>query len=95
MAKVFLFAAVIYIDDIDLLHWADSPEDSDEELMDSMQRDVTAWGEIVQSTGGILKAVKCSLFLLTYKWPNGRVRLKTTKDLATPPYEVLVETTTG
>ena len=65
LARVFLFDAVMYVDDTCLLHWADSPEDKDEELIESVQRDVKAWGEIVQSTGGILKTMKFSLFLLT------------------------------
>ena len=56
----------MYIDNTYLLHWVDSPEEKDEELIESVKRDVTEWGEIVQSTGGILKAIQCSLFLLTY-----------------------------
>ena len=36
-----------------------------------------------------------SLFLLTYKWPNGRARLKTMNNLATPPYEVIVKKPAG
>ena len=62
-----MFAAVIYVDDTDLLHWADSPEDKEEKLIENVQRDVTAWGGNVQSMGGIPKETKCSLFLLTYK----------------------------
>ena len=95
MVIVFLFAAVMYVDDTDLLHWAASPEDKDEEPIKSVQRDVKSWGEIVQSTGGILKAMKCSLFLLTYNWFNGRAGLKIMHDLATPHYEVIVETPAG
>ena len=49
----------------------------------------------MQSTGGILKAIKCSLFLLTYKWPNGRDRLKTLSNLPDSPYEVVTETPEG
>ena len=30
-----------------------------------------------------------------YKWPNGRAHLKTTNNLLTAPYEVVVETPTG
>ena len=71
----------------------DSPEDKDKELIESVQRGVKAWREIVQFTGGM--AMKCSLFLLTYNWPNGRARLKTMNDLVTPPHEVVVETPAG
>ena len=92
LARVFIFAAVMYVDNTDLLHWVDSPEDKDGELIESVQRDVKTWGDIIQSTGGIFKAMKCSLFLLTYKFPNGWVLLKTLNDLATSPYEVVAET---
>ena len=83
------------MDNTDFLHWADSPEDKDEELIESVQRGIKAWGEISQSTGGIIKAIQCSLFLLTYKCPNGWARLKTMNDLPTSPYEVVAETPAG
>ena len=43
LARVFLFATVIYMDDTDLLHCVNSPEDKDKELIESVHRDVTAW----------------------------------------------------
>ena len=36
LARVFLFATVVYVDDTDLLHWTDSPEDKGEELIESV-----------------------------------------------------------
>ena len=45
LSRVFLLAAVMYVDDMDLLHWAESPDDEDEELIESVQRDVKVWGE--------------------------------------------------
>ena len=95
LARLFLYAAVMYMDNTNLLHWADAPEDKNEELIENFQRDIKAWGENVQSTGGILKAMKWSLFPLTYKWPNGRACHKTINNPTTPPYEVVVETTAG
>ena len=62
-----MLAAVMYVDDTDLLHWAKSPEVEDEELIESVQRDIKVWREIAQSTGGTLKAIKYSMFLFTYK----------------------------
>ena len=41
-------------------------------------------------TGGILKALKCSLFLLTYKWRNGRASLKTAGLLPDANHEILM-----
>jgi hypothetical protein len=93
--KVFLLAPVIYDDDMDLLHWAESTDVKDEELIKSVQRDVKVWGEILQSTGGMFKAMKCPLFLLTYKWPNGRTHLKTMNNLLDAPHEVVVEPLDG
>ena len=45
---------------IDLLHQVDSPEDKEKDQTESVHRDIKIWGEIVQSTSGILKAMKCS-----------------------------------
>ena len=33
----------MYVDDMDLLHQAESPEDKDEELTESVQRDIKVW----------------------------------------------------
>ena len=85
----------MYIDGTDLLHWDKSPDIEDEKLIKSIQRDVNVWEEIVQSTGGILKVIKCSLFLLACRCPNGRARLKTLNDLPYTPCEVVVETPEG
>ena len=42
LARVFLFTVVMYGGDTDRLHWAESPENNDEELIESVQRDVKA-----------------------------------------------------
>ena len=81
LARVFLLTTVLYVDDMDILHWADSPYVEDEELIECIQRDVKVWGETVQSTGGIIKVIECSLFLLAYKWPHGYACLKTLNNL--------------
>ena len=36
LIRAFLFAAVMYVDDTDLLHWVESPKDKDEELIESV-----------------------------------------------------------
>ena len=92
LARVFLIATGMYVDDTDLLHWAASPEVKDEELIESVQSDIKVWGEIVQSMGGIVKAIKYSLVLLTCKWPTGRARLKTMNNIQYDPHEVVVKT---
>ena len=48
-----------------------------------------------QSMCSIIKAITCSLFLLTYKWPNGLALLKTVNNLPAASYEVIVKTPAG
>ena len=36
-ARMFLLAAAMYIDDTDLIHWADSPHANDEEFIAQVQ----------------------------------------------------------
>ena len=95
LARAFLPTAVMYVDNIDLLHWGDCLLTSDEELVENVQRDVLLWGAIVQSTGGMLKSLKHSLFLLTYKWMRGHDCLKTLCGLPDAPYKVVRETSKG
>ena len=89
-SRVFLLAAVMYVDDTDLLHWADSPSTTDEELIEKVQWELDIWADIVNVTGGILKALKCSLFLLTFNWKNGRASLKTAGMLPEADHEILM-----
>ena len=44
LARVFLLATVMYVDDTDILHWDKSLDDEDAELVESVQRDVKVWG---------------------------------------------------
>ena len=55
----FYLAAVLYVDDSDLLHMSlvESPEDS--EFLEQVQRATFDWGGMVQATGGSLKPSKC------------------------------------
>jgi len=80
---MFLIAAVMYVDDTDLLHWAPFVTTTDEELIEQVQQATNDWGLLSQATGGILKQEKCSVYFLSYKFVNGRARLKSLEDL--PP----------
>ncbi len=70
-ASCFIIAAIMFVNNTDLLHWAPVPTTSDEELIEQVQVSSNDWGHISQETGGILKPVKCSLYLLTYKFVRG------------------------
>ena len=76
MSRLFLLAAIMYVDDTDLLHWADSPTTSDAELIAQVQTASTDWSMLAQATGGALKPAKCRAYFLCYKFTAGKPRLE-------------------
>ena len=42
----------MYVEDTDLLHWAEIPETTDEELIEKVQWELDVWADIVNATGG-------------------------------------------
>jgi len=90
-SRMFILAAVMYVDDTDLLHWASSPTTSSEELVQQVQEATNDWGLLGQATGGALKPEKCFLYLLDYSFNNGRAKLSTLKNLPEPEFAVEVK----
>jgi hypothetical protein len=82
--QLFILAAVMYVNDMDLLHWPSSPSMTPEELIEYVQDATTDWGNLSQASGGILKPAKCSVYLMLYKYINGRAQLKSVLDLPPP-----------
>jgi hypothetical protein len=74
-------AALLYVDDSDLLHMFKEVM-SDDEFLEKVQRATDDWGGIVKATGGSLKPAKCFWYLMSYKLnKNGTVRLKGLSEL--------------
>ena len=71
-----LLAAVMYVDDTDLLHWAETYAMTSEELIEMIQNATMDWGNLDQASEGLLKDNKCSIYLLCYKYIRGRAKLK-------------------
>ena len=90
-SRLFLLAAVMYVDDTDLLHWARSPSTRGDELIQQVQGSTNDWGLLGQATGGALKPEKCFLYLLDYAFPNGRARLKSLKQLPEAEFKAEVK----
>ena len=88
-ARLFLLAAVMYVDDTDLLHLAPKQESTDSELIAHAQKGSTDYGLLVNASGGILKGEKCATYICSYKFPNGRAKLKELEDLPAPIGEVV------
>ena len=83
-ARLFVLAAVLYVDDTDMLHWADNRLATDEELLAQAQDEVDAWAHLAQATGAILKQEKCSIQPLLWKFVRGRARMKHIADMPEP-----------
>jgi hypothetical protein len=74
--RIFLLAAIIYVDDTDLLHWGSFYGISDEDFLAEAQTATIDWGMLIQATGGAIKPAKSFWYLLSWKFPRGRPVLK-------------------
>jgi hypothetical protein len=68
LSRLFILAAVMYVDDRDLLHWPSSPYTNPEELVAHVQQATTDYTNLAQASGGILKDVKFLVYFLDYKF---------------------------
>jgi hypothetical protein len=61
LSRLFFLAAVMYVNDTDLLHWPSSPYTNPEELVAHVQQATMDYTNLAQVSGGILKDAKCSV----------------------------------
>ena len=61
-------AAVLFVDETDLLHVDMTREENVWEAFEAMQESVSGWGELLIATGGALKPIKCFLHLVSFDW---------------------------
>ena len=61
-------AAVLFVDDTDLLHIDMTKEETLWEAFDAMQDSVQCWGNLLIATGGALKPEKCFSYLISFDW---------------------------
>lgn len=78
---IFTIAAIIYVDDTDLLHWARSTGMTEEQFFDQVQRAILDWGHLAIASGGSLKADKCFWYLISFRFRNGIPYYKTLDEL--------------
>ena len=81
ISRPFVLAAVVYVNDTDLLHWPPSAYTSLEDLIKFAQKEITDWGLLSQASGGILKPSKCLVYFLDYKFVGARAKMKSLQDL--------------
>ena len=68
-------AAILYVDDTDLLHLIMEKIESIDETFEGLQDSVQKWGKLLIATGGALKPPKYFYTLLDFEW-NARGKLK-------------------
>lgn len=78
-----LILAILYIDDLDLMHRTCSPHVTSEEFIVEVQQAINYWGKLVQATSGTLKPDTSFAFVMDFKFSNGKVVMKKVSKL--PP----------
>ncbi|HSN22990.1 MAG TPA: hypothetical protein VLS45_02270, partial [Methylomicrobium sp.] len=82
-------AAILYVDDCDLLHINMSEIDSTYETYEKMQDSVMNWGRLLIATGGSYKPEKCFYHLISFRWlPSGKWAYENNHEMA--EYEMRV-----
>ncbi len=65
-------AAVLFVDDIDVIHLDMTQQESVVEALHRLQESVYKWGKLLIATGGSLKPSKCFFHLVSFSWkPDG------------------------
>lgn len=75
-------AALLYVDDTDLLHMSRSTGITDTAFVERAQEATTYWAKLLQATGGSFKPTKCYWYLLSYRFKDGVASLRTLTELA-------------
>ncbi len=64
--------AVLFIDDIDVIHLDMTRQESAVEALHGLQESFYNWGKLLIATGGSLKLSKCFFHLVSFSWkPDG------------------------
>ena len=61
-------AAILFVDDNDLLHIDMDTDQTVEDAHYDLQSSVSSWGKLLIASGGSLKPEKCFFYLISFKW---------------------------
>jgi hypothetical protein len=79
--QLLLLAAVMYVKNADLIHWAGQPSCSPSELIAAAQTANYAWGSLAIARGATMKPEKCYTYFLSYWYNRGHATLRTVRTL--------------
>lgn len=68
MGEVSRLAAILFVDDCDLLHINMDCEETALETLDEMQMSVRTWGALLITLGVLYKPPKCFYHIMLFKW---------------------------
>ena len=89
-------AAILFVDDTDLLHMNMERLEHLEETHEALQTSVTSWGTKLLATGGALKPPKCFYYLIDFEWlEDGSWRYKELQDEELVAFQIRVPSSTG
>lgn len=63
-------AAILFVDDTDILHVDLDTNQSVEEAHTVFQESIYNWGQLILVTGGAFKPPKCVYYVLSFEWQN-------------------------
>lgn len=87
-------AAIIYVDDTDLLHINLDRQELAEETHWALQDTITSWGNLLLALGGLLKAEKCFVYMIDFEWlPDSTWKYADTAE--NEQFEVRIPTASG
>jgi hypothetical protein len=78
---ILILAALLYVDDTDLLHVASAGDTNEAKFVRKVQLATYHWAKLLQATGGNLKPQKCYCYLLSYRFKQGVASLKPLRDI--------------
>jgi hypothetical protein len=78
---IFVVAAILFVDDCDLLHMCVDPLMSDIEFLARKQRAMYFWAKLLMATGGMLRDTKCFWYFMSYKFVRGVPTLRRKREL--------------
>lgn len=63
--QILLFAAIIYVDNTDLIHWGNFYGISDRSFLSQSQIAIDDWGKLIQATGCSIKQAKSFYYVMS------------------------------
>ena len=61
-------SAILFVDDTDVIHFNMEKNETALEAHAHLQESVESWGNLLMTSGGALKPVKCFYYLISFEW---------------------------